>query len=966
MAVWIGPTLAALIMTCGLCVARARARRLRVYRRWRLLPYRTDSASGAELVALAELLHKRLAQRWWRRLVHGQPSASLEFHLVPRPDGELEAALAISVPNGSEQLVLAALRTAYANLRLEPFAVAIGSPPCVLRLKKHASFIQRIAVADERESPALCDRLLVGMAATKQPCAVQLALTPAPTLFDVYARALFRSRERRLSRDEQQGKRVARSEVDRAELQGGLSVQHRALFFCDLRVIASDRRSCEAIAAELRAAGAENRLVERGTAIRQLLGHPYDRRVSRGEGNPLPSFTCGVFASTELAALWHLPSVGFNSVPFERAPVPLAPASPNVLRRKAGEGLLRDALGPVAIHPELRRQNTAVPGAVEQGKTSYLVATVREDLARENCAVILFDPKGDAADAALSVVGDERTVTLLDFAAPTCGFNPLAVEASPDVIADYVVAAMRNLFDEGDIRASSDRYLRNAIIAVLAFTPKATLWDAIRLLSVTDEGYAYRQRVGEHVRALPEFKEVGEFFTQELRAQLRDAKTMTTSKLDAPVNKAARLLNSASIKRVLQNTSLTVDFDRIITGREVLIVKGALGTMGAGNTSVLMQLLIGMLDAALARQQDDISAEDRVAVALKVDEAPLVINRGFAQTLALKRSAGLECVACWQTDAQWTDRDVRDQLDALFAHRVYFATASVADARASADLLMAQYADSVRPDAEQTTALASPDVRLHLPKHWAIASWVTDQGRAQPFVAQTIPLRTDPQRIAHHHASQHQRGGRVLERFHQPHWDRDLDDAGDQVLPPTANAPVPALAPAEPDALSLQPAEPPRSPADERAGEGSGAADPWSDVKSALEIELARRTAQSPRAPATAPMDTAVPERPPPPDRPRPISEPARSAAAAPAVPAAESSAAGSGRPARASDLVTFTELVAVDEARSVTWPRRSDHKSATPDALDLTLIAWLAELRFALATQIHRTFFADKSYSTT
>ena len=43
---------------------------------------------------------------------------------------------------------------------------------------------------------------------------------------------------------------------------------------------------------------------------------------------------------------------------------------------------------------------------------------------------------------------------------------------------------------------------------------------------------------------------------------------------------------------------------------------------------------------------------ERVAVALKVDEAPLVLNRGFAQTIALKRSAGLETVACWQTDAQ--------------------------------------------------------------------------------------------------------------------------------------------------------------------------------------------------------------------------------------------------------------------------------------------------------------------------
>ena len=70
-----------------------------------------------------------------------------------------------------------------------------------------------------------------------------------------------------------------------------------------------------------------------------------------------------------------------------------------------------------------------------------------------------------------------------------------------------------------------------------------------------------------------------------------------------------------------------------------------------------------------------------MAVALKVDEAPLVLNRGFAETMALKRSAGLETVACWQTDSQWTDREVRDQLDALFAHRVYFATASSRDAR---------------------------------------------------------------------------------------------------------------------------------------------------------------------------------------------------------------------------------------------------------------------------------------------
>src|SRR6202043_4133933 len=133
--------------------------------------------------------------------------------------------------------------------------------------------------------------------------------------------------------------------------------------------------------------------------------------------------------------------------------------------------------------------------------------------------------------------------------------------------------------------------------------------------SVGEEGYSYRARVGAGARARPELKEISEFFTAELTAQLADSRSTTTAKLDAPVNKLARLLNSQSIKRVLLNDSLLLDFDRVIAGREVLVVKGALGLMGAGNSSVLMQLLVGMLDAVLARQQDLLSAEQRVAVA---------------------------------------------------------------------------------------------------------------------------------------------------------------------------------------------------------------------------------------------------------------------------------------------------------------------------------------------------------------
>jgi hypothetical protein len=749
----------------AIAIVRGLQRRRRRYVRLVIEPYRGDRAEPEAVVGVFEALHKRLLRRWWRRLLQGQPSIALEVHHTgdtTAPSGWL----AVSCPRGLERMVETSLQAAYANCTVRPAECAVGVAPAVLRLKKHAEFIKRVKALDrlEHEREPQMNRLLTVMGACCEPAFVQLALTPTPAAFERLAKHVFKRREVRLSRERREHLLVRdRSMVEDAELRGGLEVQHRPLFFMDLRVVAPNRGVCELIASELRVQTAENRLVERGTAVRHGLLGLYGRRVQRGEGNPVPCFRKGVFATSELAALWQLPSSDYLTVPFARSGLPIAPAPPGIFRPQEG-GTLRDALGPVSIHVELRRQNTAVPGTVEQGKSSYLVATVAEDVRRDRCALIILDPKGDAAEAALSVVPADRRCTLLDFAHP--------VDAPADVIADYVVAALKNLFTDADIRASSDRYLRNAIIAVLAHDRTSSLWDAARLLSVGEEGYSYRRSVGARVRTLPEFKEISEFFTAELSAQLADARSTTTAKLDAPVNKLARLLNSPSIKRVLLNDSLTVDFDQVIAGQEVLVVKGALGAMGAGNTSVLMQLLIGMLDAALARQQDLVAAERRVAVALKIDEAPLVLNRGFAETMALKRSAGLETVACWQTDAQWIDRDVRDQLDALFAHRVYFATSSARDARAAVALTMAEFSDTVRPGIGRLSSLGHPDVRLHLPKHHAVVSWSTAAGRQSSFVAQTLPLRVDHERLAAHAAAQRERGGRHRSDLRQPHWDR--------------------------------------------------------------------------------------------------------------------------------------------------------------------------------------------------
>lgn len=772
----LAPTKLALVVLAlaalAVVLTRVHARHARVYVRLRVDAYRGDQAGADSIARMLTAMHRCLAARWWVRCVRGQPSLSLEVHCDhdPRP----EAWLAVTCPRGFERAVEGVLRAAYPSVSLRPSGRRVAGGPTVLRLGKRSEFIRRAKSVEafERSRELPIDRLLTVMAACREPALVQLALTPAPASFEGLAKRIYRHREAQLSRRRREHLLMRdRSLVEDAELRGGLDVQHQPLYFVDLRLAAASHGTCERVAAELCAEVAENRLVERGTAVSHGIFGLYGRRLRRGEGNPLPSLRTAAFAPAELACMWHLPSVDYLAVPFQRGALPRVPAPPAIHRPDDGSGTLEDALGPVSIEVELRRQNTAVPGTVEQGKSSYLVATVAEDLRREHCAVVLLDPKGDAADAAVSLVPESRACTLLDLAHPTCGFNPLAVDAPADVIADYVVAALKLLFSDADIRASSDRYLRNAIIAVLAYDRRSTLWDAARLLSVGQEGYAYRRAVAAAVRALPEFKEISQFFAEELTAQLADSRATTTAKLDAPVNKLARLLNSPSIKRVLLNDSLTVDFDRVISRCEVLVVKGALGSMGAGNTSVVMQLLLGMLDAALARQQDLVAGDRRVAVALKVDEAPLVINRGFAETMALKRSAGLETVACWQSDAQWLDREVREQLDALFAHRVYFATASTRDARSAATLTMSEFSDTVRPGIERLSALGRPDVRLHLPKHHAVASWTTRAGRQPPFVARTIPMHVHRPRLDHHAAAQRARGGRHLADLRQPHWE---------------------------------------------------------------------------------------------------------------------------------------------------------------------------------------------------
>jgi Replication-relaxation len=758
------PVLLTALGLAGMLALRLRARLRRRYVRHWLMPYRADEASPDQVRRLIESWHQMTLRRWWQRLLSGQPSFALELHAF-RGDGGNRVRLMLACPDepGLADALDGRLVACYRDTRLVAGERALDSHGVVVRLKKRRSFTTRLETPD-RYDQSLIDGLVATMSAAGESCTVQYALTPAPASFDRFARWLFRSEERQLERARvraEGGDPGVRSEVAQQELEGGLELQHRPLFFAELRVSAPSYSTARRVAGSIRGdSSGENRLVERRLRLRRRL---YIRRMTRAIGNPLPSWSRGVVSSSELAGLWHLPSPFVKGVRIERSSVPRVPAPPEICCVPAELALVRDEHGDVAIADRDKRMNAMLLGAQGTGKTSVMCRGIAADVADPNCAVVVLDGKSDLALKALSVIPEDldhgRRVHFLDFAHPEIGIDPFTADADRDAVADAIVEAFKEVHEEGSIQASSDRYLRQAAIACMGWVERtgqerATLWDMWTILLPSAEDF--RREVVRAIGRDTELAAAAMFFGEQLPDQLHAARGQFVPRLDAPVNKLQKLTGQPKLDAILRHP-LSLSIDEVIRNRDVLVVSGAVGSFGEGSARVLLQFILHMVHRALIRQQE-LPESERARVALKVDEAHLLFSPTFARMLAMDRSAGLECVAAWQSLGQIEDRQLRSVILNLLRHRFVFSVADD-DARQLADMLQTVYADVMRDDqpARRRTRV-SPDALMHLPNFHAACSWIAGGARVPSFIAQTLPMEENAERIEAHLRAQRYRG----------------------------------------------------------------------------------------------------------------------------------------------------------------------------------------------------------------
>ena len=434
----------------------------------------------------------------------------------------------------------------------------------------------------------------------------------------------------------------------------------------------------------------------------------------------------------------------------------------------------------VVIYPWDRKYGALLIGGQGCGKTSALLSFYLNDIADENAAPIVIDPKSELSRVCLRLTPPEcgKRVWFLDLGRPAFGMSPLrligdrplAIEAAQ--IADNVVAALLDI-NENQIYQSSRRYLTHAVIGAIAIATKqgrrGRLEDVYTLLRPGKEDL--RNAVAEACADQPDLDQTAEFYRSELPDDLRMATSRVAERLDAPRNKISGLTGVPPLRRFF-NHPTDVPLREIVQARDILIVDANMGAIGTENSKACMLFILRMLHAQLQRQVH-LPEHERPRVPLLVDEAHYVASgENVVDQIATHRAAGLEAAFGLQYFAQLGSASEHQQkilkgVLNLLQSRFLFRMGDAQDAEQATRIAMAVYSTMIRDDPDSRARLrVTPEQALNFPNYYCLASWIANGTRAPSFMGQTYPLPDVGDEWADHHlAAQDERVGPYPEQL---------------------------------------------------------------------------------------------------------------------------------------------------------------------------------------------------------
>ncbi len=453
----------------------------------------------------------------------------------------------------------------------------------------------------------------------------------------------------------------------------------------------------------------------------------FKKRLLSVVDNSSPS----LLSISEIADLYHFPFMRVTQtenivkVHSKELPAPLSLKNHpdlDVVFAKNTYGGTETVIG---LTKEERLRHIYVIGATGTGKSTMLLSMIAQDL-KNGKGVSLVDPHGDLAEAAINCIPEERMKDLIyfnpfDIKYPI-GINLL--ELTPDLseddallekefIAESVISLFRKVFSDAWSAPPHriEYILRNTIHT--AFTlEKPTLFTIFELLNNPPfQKKAIQGLQDEHLKNFwkYEFGKAGDY--QKV-------------KMVAPVTaRIGRFLFSPSAKRILEQEKSTINFDKILDNKKILICNLSKGNIGEDTSEVMGIMILNKIQlAALKRAR--VAQKERNNFYLYVDEFQNFATPSFVQMLSEARKYGLNLTMAEQSTSQQKDKNLVQIVLANTGTVVTFRSANPQDE----ELLLPQF----RPYVEYGEITNLPSFHFYM-KTAAIRP-------EEPFSGVTVPM----------------------------------------------------------------------------------------------------------------------------------------------------------------------------------------------------------------------------------
>ena len=393
----------------------------------------------------------------------------------------------------------------------------------------------------------------------------------------------------------------------------------------------------------------------------------------------------------------------------------------NEIITKIGLTNWRDNRQIFGIKEEDRFRHIYAIGKTGVGKSTLLLNMAISDIEKGN-GLCIIDPHGDIAEGLLNHIPVDRIKDVIYFNPQDLhfpiGFNPLE-NIHPDSF-HLVVSGLTSTFKKIWLESWGPRLeyiLRFSLLTLLEY-PAATLLDIQPLLT----NIHFRNLVLDHVQN----KQVIAFWKHEFEKYPPALKAEAI----APVlNKAGVFIASMPLRNIIGQTQNSLDFERIVNDKKILIANLAKGQIGEDATAILGSVIVTSIQLAVMKRSA-ISEEERVPFFLYVDEVHSYVSLSFFDILAEARKYKLGLFLTHQ---------YIEQIDEKMRAAIFGNIGTLISFRVGAT-------DAAYLEKEFALVFNQSDL-LNLPRYSIYLKLMIDGTTSKPFSADALP----PKQFKHSH-----------------------------------------------------------------------------------------------------------------------------------------------------------------------------------------------------------------------